>query len=1093
MYCTLNRTHLFHLAILLFLSLQPVSSRDLVINEVMASNATTISDEDGDFEDWIELYSYGSKPINLEGYGLSDDYGNPSRWIFPSIVIEPGQFLMVWASGKDRSKIGAPLHTNFRISSRGEEIILTDPSGIIIDEIPPTSIPTDISYGRFPDGSDELFYYKNATPGQPNSETSYSGILGPVMLSDKPGFYSDTIWLELSHPDPEVVIYYTLDGSIPDKNSTEYTSPIRITDRSEEDNRHSMIPTNFITHWRGWKEPAGKVAKSTILRTVALKPDYLSSRVRSATYFVFPEKSDRYSLDVVSLITDSDNFFSDSIGIYVPGNKYSEGQQGTGNYIERGIEWERPASIEFFSDDLAFQQDIGVRIHGGWTRRDPIKSLRLYARNEYSESRFNHQIFPDLPYTSYNRLLLRQSGNDWAETMFRDAAAHYLTSHLDLDIMAYRPKIVFINGEYWGIKNLRERYDRHYLERVYGVNPLNIDLLTSQGPGITIKEGDSDHYDEMIKYITSNDMSDDSLFLKIPEMMDINNFLDYFAAQIYFGNTDWPQNNIDFWRMKVDYDPNALKGHDGRWRWLLFDVDRSFGLFTANDVDMIKHVTMQYNNGREWPNLLLRNLLENESFTYSFINRIADQLNTAFIPSRVHSVIDSFSKLIEPEIEEFIHRWRYPSSNNHWKSNVQSMHNHATHRPDYVRQHVMDHFEIENMINLSVTTDSLNHGHSRVNSIKITPDTPGVPHDPFQWTGRYFHGIPVEIEAIAKEGYSFSHWTGTGISIENKNDRILKLTPKEDIDIKAHFTYTVIPDLISYWFFGSDLPNNTPLETILPTFSRRTNSIIEFRSALEGYPFDENHEYWRTASLERRNAPTEFNYLPEANDDIIYEDSDMRGIQVRQPLAGNKNESELIFHLPTDGYQNIEFRFAAMNEGAAEKLIIDYSVNDGEADWSSELINNIFDLSQAYRLFLIDLSPIDEANNNPDLKLRIRFYADNMTVSEGNRITFNNFSLHGFPLDEIVFSNKTRAEDCFNVKIFPNPATDILRVEFTEDIKHPAIISLFTINGSMVMERTLAPGNHTGGSINLARVEPGLYFLRIIYGQHKIYKTVVIM
>ncbi len=926
------------------------------------------------------------------------------------------------------------------------------------------------------------------------SEIYHAGILDTVLLSVKPGFYSDALWLELTHPDPEAVIYYTLDGSIPDKNSLEYTSPIMITDRSEEGNRHSMIPTNFITHWRGWKEPAGKIAKATILRTVAVKPDYLSSPVRSATYFVFTEGSERYSLDVVSLITEFDNFFSDSIGIYVPGDKYVDGQEWTGNYIERSIEWERPASIEFFSDDLTFQQDIGVRIHGGWTRRDPIKSLRLYARSEYGESRFNHQIFPDLPYTSYNRLLLRQSGNDWAETMFRDAAAQHLAAHLDMETQAYRPTVVFINGEYWGIKNLRERYDRHYLERVYGINPGNIDLLTAHGPGVTIKEGDSDHYDDMIYFITSNDMSDDGYFSQVPEMMDINNFLDYFAAQIYFGNTDWPSNNIDFWRLKVEYDPYAPKGHDGRWRWLLFDVDRSFGLFTEDDVDMIEHVTMQYNNGREWPNLLLRNLLKNESFRYSFINRIADQLNTAFIPTRVHSVIDSFSRFVEPEIEEFIHRWRYPNSQNRWKSNVQGMHTHAAHRPDYVRQHVMDHFEIGGMINLSVTIDSLNHGYLRVNSINITPSTPGVAADPYPWTGTYFHGIPVEAEAIANEGYSFSHWSGTGINSENQNDTILKLTPEGDTDIKAHFAYTGIPDLISYWFFGSDLPNNTPLETIMPAFSRRTSSIIEFRSALEGYPFDENHEYWRTASLERRNAPTELNYHPEANNDIIYEDSDMRGVQVRQPLAGIDNESALIFHLPTDGYKNIEFRFAAMDEGAAERLIIDYSVNDGEPDWSNEgLINHIFDLSEAYRLFLLDLSPVEAANNNRALKLRIRFYADNMTVNEGNRITFNNFSLHGFPRDGIIFSGKSRAEDHINVNIFPNPATDMLRVEFTQNIEYAAVISFFTVNGSMVMKRTLAPGDDKSVSINLAGIDPGIYVVKIEYGQYRINKIVVIL
>ena len=1152
---------------LFFLVITPLNSQNIAINEIMASNLNTISDQEGDFEDWIELYNYGTTSVNLEGFGLSDDYDDPFKWIFPSRSIAPGEFLLVWASGKDRRHDGlfrngilrevytgipgnsiddltdhpdypdnpalkhiltdgleapanvddyygqrlhgyieapetgnylfwiagddsgllylstnedseniveiasvpgwtnqrewtkysqqrsAPvsleagrryyikalmkahggsdhlavrwqlpsgaieepiphnrllvtneLHTSFSISSEGEEVLLTNAQSVRVDEIEPVEIPRGYSYGRSPDGTGDWYFFTEPTPGSANITNRHEGILGRVNFSRKPGFYSGSISLSLSHPDPEAIIYYTLNGSLPDEGSTQYTSALQLADRSDEENQLSLIPTNFITGYREWKEPDDKVAKITIIRAVAIKQG-ASSPVRSASYLVFPEGEDRYSLDVVSLITEFDNFFSDETGIYVPGDNYVEGNPSTGNYFQRGREWEREVSMEFFGSDFDFQQDIGARIHGGWTRRDPIKSLRLYARSDYGESRFNYRIFPDLPYESYNRLLLRQSGNDWAETMLRDAMAQHLVSHLDMDTQAYRPTVVFINGEFWGIKNLRERYDRHYLERVYGIDPDNIDYLSNNAE---VKEGDDIHYNQMNEFVESNDLSDDAVFSQVEQMMDINNFLDYYSAQIYFGNRDWLTNNVDYWRLRVDYNPYALKGHDGRWRWLIYDVDRAFAYgWVELDINMIEFVTEQKEPGREWGNLLIRNLLDNENFRYSFINRIADHLNTAFIIPRVHAAIDSFSTRIEPQIAEHISRWRYPEVDVWYSRHIPRLKSFATARPAYLRQHVMDHFGIESQVEVTVSAGSTEHGAIRINSVDIDPSTPGVEADPFPWTGIYFQGIPLQIEAVSREGYSFSHWSGTGISQENRHDRVLSITPQGDITLEAHFDYTGLPGLITWWFFGTDLPNNTPLEEIPPARSVVENAMLTYQSALEGYPFDSEHENWRLASLERRNAPTGINYYPEANNNIPFGESDMRGIQVKQPLAANGNQNTIIFRAPTTGYENIVFRFAAMDEGAARNLLIDYAVNQGEPQWTDQgLGNGVMGLAETYQLFEVDLSEAEEASNNPYLRIRIRFEAQDMTASDDNRVTFNNFSLHGVPLDEIAFYNR---------------------------------------------------------------------------------------
>jgi hypothetical protein len=1084
-------SYILLLAAFLFVSLQVVTSQSLAINEVMAANRSTISDENGDYEDWIELYNYGSVAVSLNGFGLTDDPENPFRWTFPSVMIQPGEYLLVWASGKNRRSTGSPLHTNFSISAGGEEIFLFTPDEQIIDQIPPTTIPEGTSYGRFPDGTGDFHYFREPTPGEQNGTARYAGILDRVEFSHEPGFYTSNFSLELSHPDNDVTIYYTWNGSVPDNTSMPYNSDIVVSDRSNADNQHSMIPTNFITDWRGWKEPEGKVAKGTIIRAVATKPGYIESPVSSASYFVFPEGENRYSVDVVSIITDHDNLFSDSHGIYVPGTHYT-GNQSTGNYYQRGIEWERPASFEFFGDDTYFQQDIGIRIHGGWTRRDPIKSLRLYARGDYGESRFNYRFFPELPYTSYNRLLLRNSGNDWANTMFRDAAAQSLVSHI-LDIQAYRPSVVFINGEYWGIKNFRERVDQHYIGRRFGVNPDNIDLLTRDNE---VKEGDNQHYNRMIEFVRGNDMRIESNYQQVQEMMDVENYLDYYSAQVYYANTDWPANNIDFWRLRVPYDPAAPKGHDGRWRWILYDVDRALGLFQdyTYNYDMIAYITQEFNNNREWPNFLFRNLLENETFKNSFINRLADHLNTIFIPSRVHSVIDDFSNRIEQEIPEHIHRWRYPSSPDQWQQQVQTMHNNAANRPDYVRQHLMDHFGIVSKINLTVDIDDPAAGFVRVNSVDIRPTTPGVPANAYPWKGIYFDNIPLEITAVPNNGYEFSHWTGSGISNNNNGNPVLKVTPAGEINVQAHFVTTEATHLISYWFFGAGLPNDTPLESIQPLYSAVEDVGLTYVSSLEGYPFDEDHQYWRMASMERRNQPTDINYHQWANSNIPFEESGMRGIQIRQPLADNNNQNAIIFNLPTINLSAVEFHFAAKDEGAANRLVIDYSVTSGNPQWTNAgLDNNNPNIYGTYQLYSLDFSSIQEVNNNPDFKVRIRFQSDNMTAREGNRVTFNNFSFHAVPGEDVPISVTDPIEADSGIRIYPNPVRDYLRVDFERGITEMTVISLVSANGMTVAEKTLYPGDNPSVSFNPGNVNPGVYIVIVRSGQQLISKRVLVL
>jgi hypothetical protein len=621
--------------------------------------------------------------------------------------------------------------------------------------------------------------------------------LSTVIFSLEGGFYTDDQFsISLSHPDSNVTIIYSIDGSEPEPEniggqsyqyktgyrgsgsitqrtyeSKEYTEQIEISDRTNEPNIISRLHSTYDTHGTPYYYPSHQIFKGTTIRAKAVKEGAIDSPTTTHTYFVTPEGRAVYSLPVVSIAIQQNHLFDYVDGIYIAGkvfddlNPWSADGSAAANYNRRGIEWERPASIEIFepeADTAALRQNFGVRIHGGWSRSEPMKSLRLYARNEYGDSRFFHRIFPNLPHTEYNRLLLRNSGNDWPYTMFRDAFIQKLSEHLKFDIMEYRPAIVFMNGEYWGIHNFRERYDRHYLSRVYGIEPDRIDLLEGNAE---IQEGSNQHYLETLAYINTNRLVNNEHYEYIKTRIDIENYMHYQIAQIFSGNRDWPGNNIDFWRHQTDeYNPDAPYGQDGRWRWLMYDTDFGFGLYGGLASHNILELATA-TNGPSWPNppwstLLFRRLLENVSFRTEFINRFADQLNTAFHPDRVIAVINEMENHIRPEIEEHTLRWKRPGSENAWLNEVNDLRNYARARPGQVRNHIRSYFGIQSTVSLTVGINNPSMGEVYINSIEISPNTPGIEPDPFPWTGTYFHNIPVTVRAKPHRGYRFSHWEG---------------------------------------------------------------------------------------------------------------------------------------------------------------------------------------------------------------------------------------------------------------------------------------------------------------------------------------------
>lgn len=581
-----------------------------------------------------------------------------------------------------------------------------------------------------------------------------------TMFSRPGGLYQETISVELTPPYENAQIFYTLDGTEPTTDSILYEQPITIAYRPDAEPVLAPIPT---THF-SWAEPES-VFMGTVIKARAFIDGKPVGEIQTNTYLVAPDIKERYKgLPIICLSMDPKALFDEETGIYVPGSMWQDSDNlwAAANYREKGMEWERPAYLEFYEADgsLAFGQHIGLRLHGGITRSLPQKSLRIYARQDYGESKISYQVFPDNPVDEFKRLVLRTSGDDWRYTLFRDGLSHVLFANTRVDVQSFRPAVVFINGEFWGIHNIRERQDKHYLATYYGVHPDYIDMLENN---LQVQEGDDQDYRRFMRYVESHDLSQEEHYRYVESQMDIDNFIDHHIAHIYTGNRDSMTNNIRYWKEK---------GPAGKWRWLLYDLDYGFFYTTHDTLDWALDPNLR---NRPWGTLLLRKLLENDEFRVKFINRYADLLNSNLHPEHVQQEIDRLSSQIAHVVPEHLERWGHPFTMDLWQQNVESMKKFAAQRPGYVREHICKQFGLESTVNVVVEVEG--QGTVTLNSLQLASET--------SWEGIYFKGVPLSFTATPAEGYTFVGWRLD--TTEAGSEESLTLTPDADVKVIAVF------------------------------------------------------------------------------------------------------------------------------------------------------------------------------------------------------------------------------------------------------------------------------------------------------------------
>ncbi|MBP7637473.1 MAG: CotH kinase family protein [Kiritimatiellae bacterium] len=714
------------------------------------------------------------------------------------------------------------VHLGFNLGS-GEKLHFYNSSGIRVLKFNDgnTVVPDGQSLGQPVDGNtteDGEIIYARPTPGLPNA--TYAQKYSVTLFSNKPtfsvapGFYAINQPVVLYTPTPGLQIYYTLDGSDPRDSSlfvySGYTIPLNAA--APATSGLAWLRTNPVeigaqVPGAAWLPPVGSVPKAVVLRAIAVQGSQCSPETRG-TYFIGPAFTTR-TLPAVSIITDTNNLFGFTSGIYVPGKHYADSPEGYGankwgkpyaNYHQDDDDqtWERPVQLELFEtaqNTAAFSLALGMTMHGGGTRAIPQKTLYLMARlGEYGTDFVNYPLFPDESATSYKRFLLRNSGNDWygpmsggIATMLKDAVFHRIVKGLNTSVMAYRPVTAYINGEYWGIHNLRESFDKHYLATRYGLDADNMDLLMHEEDEIdedkvqiTRIDGDKnsdEEYEELIDWIQANPLSLDANYRCVQTAavftnaldivitgIDATNHADYIIAETFFANTDWPINNCDFWRAHTNQTATCGAVGDTRWRWMLYDLDVAGE--EGADFNMFAYLSSSKMTGGSEPGFLINQLWSNWGFRNYFVTRYANLLNTTFRPERMAALITDAADAIAPEVERHFQRWGRAFTQAQWRTAVTNvLIDYTATRHAVSWQHLDAHFGLGGTGTLTVNNldPAGTGGRFIVNGITITTDTEGVTTRA-AWSGTFFRSMPVTVEAVPDAGYAFDGWVGTAVT-----------------------------------------------------------------------------------------------------------------------------------------------------------------------------------------------------------------------------------------------------------------------------------------------------------------------------------------
>lgn len=763
------------------------ASCQIVINEVCSNNFSLLTDEEGKYSDYVELYNMSSEEISLDNYYLSDDENHLLKYQLDSVSVPSGGFFIVWLDGMDDPLTG---RTGFKISRQGDSIFLSTKKGQIVDSVAVPKLSYNTVYGRLSDGG-EGWGIMTATAGNTNTEAR---AIAPVELEDpvfsaESGFYDKPFQLTITAGGNEE-IYYTLDGSDPVVGASLYQGPVEVKDASEQENiyaaRTDLSPTRDYT-------PPFKVDKATIVRAVSYdrKKDVVS-RIVTKVYFVgYGQKEEYQELPVFSLVTDPSNLFDGESGIYGNGVALEQYKADGGivdgklleNFVDAdgdtrqlymasnafndGKEWEKEAVLSCFDSDheYSFTQNVGIRIAGQSTRSRIQKSLRIYGRNIYDQTEiFPYEFFPGC---SYSTIKLRNGGNNNETVMITDAFLEELAEDRNISIQRSTPCVLFLNGEYWGIYNIRERYGEEYLENHFEADRDNVWIIDSE----VVKAGGNDAweaYNNMLNMVMDCDLTYDDVYEMLCGFIDMQSLIDYCCINLYVNNRDVSfETNTALWRTA---EPEESIYGDCRWRWMLYDMDIT--LFHDETVPvtwMEDYVLLN--------EPLIQKFMINERFRRQFCLTFMDIANTAYAYDTVHERLMEWEKTYEPQVVKSQRRfWDDSFTTEEFGSYIAEIDKFFRDRFSFAMASLAEYFGLNGGLETVSVKNNLPEGGSvRINTALLRDE---------EWSGQYFTDYPVTMTAIAQEGYRFVGWRG---DIAGQSEQTEVNIPAGGIAIEAVF------------------------------------------------------------------------------------------------------------------------------------------------------------------------------------------------------------------------------------------------------------------------------------------------------------------
>ena len=606
--------------------------KDLIINEAMNSNYSYMAQNGGEYYDWIELYNNTSKSIKLSNYCLTTNSNTMCMYKLPDVELGKGEYYVVMASGDEKLSTKSYKHTNFKLSAN-ESIYLTS-SNKIIDSMYMANVPTGYSMGR--GSSYGIYYFSKPTPKEKNGNGTEAVSYLPSS-SVKSGAYNDGKNLTVSL-NGNGNIYYTLDGSTPTTSSKVYSSPLTI-------------------------------KTTTVLRIMSKESGKLKSDTQTYNYIM----NQNHNLPVMSLAINKSNL--SNVNSHTSLNS---------SVIE-------PVNVELIEKDgSGFNVNGGLKLFGGSTRSYRKKSYEIKFKKKYGDAHLQYKLFDTVDSSIFESIVLRTGSQDEFEyskrVMIRDiVATSLMQKYTKVDVQAYKPVILYINGSYWGIYFIREKVDEHFVANHYNVKATesNTDIIRIDGE---VKSGTNKKYNSMMSFINNNSLSKQANYNKIKEQIDIENLCDFWIAEIW-------ANNYDIVNTRFFSNPNV---DNGKWKFIYYDLDSGFYNYKVDQYGFRYYTRSQGIGYGNFSTALLRNLMKNSEFKKTFLERLSYNLKNTWSTENFTKRIDEVIKeLGEDEIKRNLSRWNVISYSG-WKSNISNLKQFAKLRNDTIVKEAKSYFGLSN-------------------------------------------------------------------------------------------------------------------------------------------------------------------------------------------------------------------------------------------------------------------------------------------------------------------------------------------------------------------------------------------------------------